>query len=137
MNISFIKRSAAEAFAAADALNVCVGVGGGVLMFVKFVVGCWLVGVNKSMAVAVVLPFLMVNVSLALLAGLAAADVVVKTVLVCVLLLYDDEATMGLIVLNSDMKVAFENGDIVVLEAEIFFADGVVGDDKPAVESLP
>lgn len=32
--------------------------------------------------------------------------------------------------LNSDMKVALENGDIVVLEAVIFRVDGVVGDGK-------
>lgn len=32
--------------------------------------------------------------------------------------------------LNSDMKVALENGDIVVLEAVIFRADGDMDDGK-------
>lgn len=82
MKISLIKRSAAEALLAAVALNVCVGVGGGVVMVAIFVVGE--VGVNNKLSLVVAaLPFRIVNVSLAL-AGLAV--VVVKTVLVCVLL---------------------------------------------------
>lgn len=82
MKISLIKRSAAEALLAAVALNVCVGVGGGVVMVAKFAVG--VVGVNNKLSpVVVALPLRIVNVSLAL-AGLVV--VVVKTVLVCGLL---------------------------------------------------
>lgn len=82
MKISLIKRSAAEALLAAVALNVCVGVGGGVVMVAIFAVG--VVGVNNKLSpVVVALPLRIVNVSLAL-AGLVV--VVVKTVLVCGLL---------------------------------------------------